>query len=163
MKNQSEINNNVKSTFNRLMVGFIITLAVFVVGGMIYIYIRSPKTSELGSSRYFTTADVYEKSLEVIELLEERDYASLRADYCNEEMLVKMTEGALSEAVDRLGSDWGSRTEIKSKEGVEVSKSGLIYAMTQYELIYENIELNYTIIFDTDMKLAGLSIEPRNK
>ena len=75
MNNQNNMNKNVKSTFNRLMVGFIITLAVFVVGGMIYIYIRSPKTSELGSSKYFTTADVYAKSEEVIELFENRDYA----------------------------------------------------------------------------------------
>ena len=162
MNNQNNMNKNVKGTFNRLMVGFIITLAVFVVGGMIYIYIRSPKTSELGSSKYFTTADVYAKSEEVIELFENRDYAELRDNYCNEEMAVKMTDEALTEAVDSLGDNWGSRTEIKSKEGFEVNQSGEIYAMTRYKLTYENIELAYTIMFDTDMKLAGFSMEPQD-
>lgn len=162
MNNQNNMNKNVKSTFNRLMVGFIITLAVFVVGGMIYIYIRSPKTSELGSSKYFTTADVYAKSEEVIELFENRDYAELRDNYCNEEMAAKMTDEALTEAVDSLGDNWGSRTEIKSKEGFEVNQSGEIYAMTRYKLTYENIELDYTIMFDTDMKLAGFSMEPQD-
>ena len=73
-----------------------------------------------------------------------------------------MTDEALTEAVDSLGDNWGSRTEIKSKEGFEVNQSGEIYAMTRYKLTYENIELDYTIMFDTDMKLAGFSMEPQD-
>ena len=30
------------------------------------------------------------------------------------------------------------------------------------KLTYENIELDYTIMFDTDMKLAGFSMEPQD-
>lgn len=50
MDNQDNIKYNTKSTFHKLMVGLIITLAVLVIGGFVYIYIRSPKTSELGNS-----------------------------------------------------------------------------------------------------------------
>ncbi len=161
MDNQDNIKYNTKSTFHKLMVGLIITLAVLVIGGFVYIYIRSPKTSELGNSNYYNTVQVYEKSEEVIGLLENRDYATIREKYCNEEMATQMTDEALTEATDSLGdNNWGSRTEIESKEGYEVKESGEVYAITQYKVTYENIKITYTIMFDMDMKLAGLSMEP---
>ena len=162
MDNQDNVKYNTKSTFHRLMVGLIITLAVLVIGGFVYIYIRSPKTSELGDSKYYNTVQVYEKSEEVIGLLENRDYAAIRANYCNEEMAAQMTDEALTEATDSLGdNNWGSRTEIESKEGYEVKESGEVYAITQYNVTYENIKITYTIMFDIDMKLAGFSMEPQ--
>lgn len=161
MKSEGNLRENANGRFQRIMVGFIITLAVIVVGGLIYIYVRSPKTAELGSSMYFITADVYQKSEEVIELLENREYASIRENYCNKELAARMTDSALSDALNSLGDNWGCRTEIESKEGFEVEQNKAVYAMTRYKITYENVELDYTIMFDRNMKLAGLSIEPQ--
>ena len=33
--------------------------------------------------------------------------------------------------------------------------------MTVYKVEYENNELTYTMMFDTDMKLAGFGAEPK--
>ena len=161
MTKQENVNKNTKSLMQRILVGFIISLSIIIVGAFIYLYIRTPKTSQLSESKVFVTEKVYEESEKIIDLFEVADYASLRQNYCNEEMAAKMTDEALEAAVASLGDDWGARVEIESKEGFEARQSGKYYAMTQYKITYENTKLTYTIMLDTDMKLAGFSVEPQ--
>lgn len=161
MNNQENLQNRTKGMMQKLLVGFIITLAVVVLAGFVYIYIRSPKTSELAESKLFSADKVYEESEAVIGLFEEADFAGMREQYCNDEIAQKMTDEAMEAAYDSFGGDWGSRVEISSKEGFEAKQSGKYYAMTQYKVKYENTELTYTLMFDTDMKLAGFSVEPK--
>ncbi len=161
MVNQENSKAKMKGATQRILIAFIITLAVVVLAGMVYIYIRTPKTSQLSESQYFDEDKVYEKSEKVIELFEGREYDVIREKYCNEELAAKMTDEALSEAMAGLGDDWGARVEIESAQGYEAKQSGKYYAMTQYDVAYENTKLEYTIMFDIDMKLAGISIEPQ--
>ena len=146
---------------HRLLLGFIISLSIVIVGALIYLYIRTPKTSKLSESKNFAAEKVYEESETIISLFESADYAAIRENYCNEDMAVKMTDEALETAVTSLGDDWGARVEIESKEGFEAKQSNKYYAMTQYKVTYENTKLTYTIMLDTDMKLAGFSVEPQ--
>ena len=47
MTNQNKMDDKFKKTMQKILVAFIITLAVIIVGAFIYIYIRSPKTTNL--------------------------------------------------------------------------------------------------------------------
>ena len=49
MTNQNKMDDKFKKTMQKILVAFIITLAVIVVGAFIYIYIRSPKTTNPSS------------------------------------------------------------------------------------------------------------------
>lgn len=161
MTKQENVNRNTKSMMQRILAGFIISLSVVIVGGLIYLYIRTPKTSKLSESKNFAAEKVYEESEAVISLFEAADYTAIRENYCNEDMAAKMMDEALETAVASLGDDWGARVEIESKEGFEAKQSNKYYAMTQYKVTYENTKLTYTIMFDMDMKLAGFSVEPQ--
>ena len=55
---------------------------------------------------------------------------------------------------------WRLTNESSNDIYWEVKESGEVYAITQYKVTYENIKITYTIMFDMDMKLAGLSMEP---
>ena len=131
MVNQENSKAKMKGATQRILIAFIITLAVVVLAGMVYIYIRTPKTSQLSESQYFDEDKVYEKSEKVIELFEGREYDVIREKYCNEELAAKMTDEALSEAMAGLGDNWGARVEIESAQGYEAKQSGKYYAMTQ--------------------------------
>ncbi len=159
MNSQNKMDDKFKSTMKKILVAFIITLAVIIVGAFVYIYIRSPKTTNLADSTLFTEEEVYSKSEEIIGLFENGEYEGLRA-LCNTEMVDRMTDEVLKNGMDSFGGSLGERIEITSKEGVEAKQSGGFYAMTRYKIKYENIELTYTIILDTDMKLAGFAAEP---
>ena len=50
MTKQENVNRNTKSMIQRILAGFIISLSVVIVGGLIYLYIRTPKTSQLSES-----------------------------------------------------------------------------------------------------------------
>ena len=139
MTNQNKMDDKFKKTMQKILAAFIITLAVIVVGAFIYIYIRSPKTTNLADSTLFTEEEVYSKSEEIIGL---------------------MTDEVLKNGMDSFGGSLGERIELTSKEGVEAKQSDGYYAMTRYKIKYENIELTYTIILDTDMKLTGFAAEP---
>lgn len=159
MTNQNKMDDKFKSTMQKILVAFIITLAVIIVGAFVYIYIRSPKTTNLADSTLFTEEEVYSKSEEIIGLFENGEYDGLRA-LCNTEMVGRMTDDVLKNGMDSFGGSLGERIEVTSKEGVEAKQSDGYYAMTRYKIKYENIELTYTIILDTDMKLAGFAAEP---
>lgn len=162
MNNQEKLNGRMKGTMQKILVIFIITLSVVVVAGLVYIYVRSPRTSELGDSKLFAAEKVYEEAEAVIGLFEHQDFEQLREQYCNAEMAEKMTDEALSKAFESLG-DLGERVEITNKEGFEARQSKVYYAMTRYKIKYENVELTYTLMFDTDMKLAGFGAEPEKQ
>lgn len=159
MDRKDSARQNRNSLFNRIMVGFIIALGVFVVGGLIFISVRRPKTSELASSAYFSEAKVYETAQEVITLLENGNFSELRTDYCDSEMAQQMTDEALAEAKAYVAENWGAFVETKSRQGYEVKEAGKYYAMVQIKSTYENTEAVYTIMFDVNMKLVGLTME----
>ena len=111
MTKQENVNRNTKSMMQRILAGFIISLSVVIVGGLIYLYIRTPKTSKLSESKNFAAEKVYEESEAVISLFEAADYTAIRENYCNEDMAAKMTDEALETAVASLGDDRGARVD----------------------------------------------------
>lgn len=161
MVNQQKVNEKMKGTMHRMLVIFIVVLAVAVVGSFVYMYIRSPKTADLADSKLFAVEKVYEASENVIELFENSQFEELREQYCNADLAAKMTDDVLAKAFESFGGDLGERVEITSKEGFEVEQSDVYYAMTVYKVTYQNNELTYTIMFDTDMKLAGFGADPK--
>lgn len=161
MVNQQKVNEKMKGTMHRILVIFIITFAVVIVGSFVFMYVRAPKTADLADSKLFVAEKVYEASEKVIELFENSQFDELREQYCNEELAGKMTDDVIAKAFDSFGGDLGARVEISSKEGFEVKQSDVYYAMTVYKVEYENNELTYTMMFDTDMKLAGFGAEPK--
>ena len=106
MTNQNKMDDKFKKTMQKILVAFIITLAVIIVGAFIYIYIRSPKTTNLADSTLFTEEEVYSKSEEIIGLFESGDNDGLRA-LCNTEMAGRMTDEVLKNGMDGFGGSLG--------------------------------------------------------
>ena len=114
-----------------------------------------PKVNVIEASSIFTRADVEQKLVEVITLLDEDDYESLQA-VSTSQMAKVLTEDYMSAAKQQLSEDFGGRTSVGTIYMQEVRQRGQYLAVCQVTSTYENVSVVYTITFDEDMKLAGL-------
>ena len=133
-----------------LMLIVVIILVLFAVA-VWYL----PKVTYIESSDVFVKADVEQKLVEVITLLDEDDYESLQA-VSTSRMANVLTDDYMSAAKQQLSEEFGERTSIGTSYMQEVRQRGQHLAVCQVTVTYENVSVVYTITFDEDMKLAGL-------
>ena len=114
-----------------------------------------PRVTYIESSDVFIKADVEQKLVEVITLLDEDDYESLQA-VSTSRMANVLTEDYMSAAKQQLSEGFGERISIGTSYMQEVRQRGQYLAVCQVTVTYENVSVVYTISFDEDMKLAGL-------
>lgn len=114
-----------------------------------------PKTSAVGTSGIYTAEVLEEKGLQVVSLLDQNDFDSLRAD-ATEEMQSVLTQAQLDQIRDQLSDSWGESVSVKIFSVQEVKQEGKLYASVQALAAYENITVLYTISFDKEMRLAGI-------
>ncbi|MCF2641866.1 MAG: DUF3887 domain-containing protein [Lachnospiraceae bacterium] len=62
----------------------------------------------------------------------------------------------IEDARRQVGSDWGEIQSFGDFYMSEIRQRGQRYAVVQVAVMYENVEVTYTITFDENMKLAGL-------
>ena len=140
-----------RSRFVKILVSIGITL--LALGAVAAWYL--PTINAIESSSIFTRADVEQKLVEVITLLDEDDYESLQA-VSTSQMANVLTKDYMSAAKQQLSEDFGGRTSIGTIYMQEIRQRGQYVAVCQVTVTYENVSVVYTISFDEDMKLAGL-------
>ena len=118
-------------------------------------YLPKVNNIGLGDGDVFIRADVEQKLMEVIALLDEDDYESLQA-VSTSRMANALTEDYMQPAKQQLSEKFGGRISIGTIYIQEVRQMGQYLAVCQVTVVYENVSVMYTITFDEDMKLAGL-------
>ena len=140
-----------RNTLVKILVPVAVVLFALIAVAAWYL----PKVSDIESSDIFIKADVEQKLVEVITLLDESDYESLQA-VSTDRMTNVLTEDYMSAAKQQLSEEFGERISVGTIYMQEVRQMGLCLAVCQATVTYENVSIVYTITFDEDMKLAGL-------
>ena len=133
----------------KILVPVVVVLLALISVAVWYL----PKVNDIESSDVFVKADVEQKLVEVITLLDEDDYESLQA-VSTSLMANVLTE--VSAAKQQLSDEFGGRISVGTIYMQEVRQMGQCLAVCQVTVTYENVSIMYTITFDEDMKLAGL-------
>ncbi len=114
-----------------------------------------PKYSKIGSGGKFEEQGVKARVSEVIELLNENNYAALR-EHSIPAMERVLTEETLGSAKKQVSEDWGAFQSLGKPYMVQVSQQGKVFAVVQVVTLYENVTVTFTITFDPELRLAGL-------
>lgn len=114
-----------------------------------------PKASAVGTSSIYREETLEEKALQVVFLLDQNDFDSLRAG-ATEEMQSVLTQAQIDQIRDQLSDNWGEGISLEIFSVQEVKQQGKIYASVQALAAYENITVLYTISFDQEMRLSGI-------
>ena len=115
----------------------------------------SPKYAEIGSDGRFQEQEITARLSEVVQMLNENDYASLR-EQCIPVMERVLTEETFKPIKEQISKDWGAFQSLGKPYMAEMTQQGKVFAVVQVSAIYENISVTFTITFDPDMRLAGL-------
>lgn len=136
-------------------------LCVFAAGAAVIavvLYIVLAKTYDIEDSTVFQKEALEQQSELVIGFLEEKDSEHL-IECSTEEIHYALKADKLTEIQEKVSADWGTFQEIEDVKFYELRQMGTKRAMAEYEIEYENVTVKYTLIFNTDMKLEGFSIE----
>ncbi len=114
-----------------------------------------PSARDLESSQVFSRAEVESTLKEVIDLLDEEDYAALR-DMATPQMATALQEQTMGEAKAQFSGDFGDRISLGAIYSTEVVQQHRHMAVCQVNVSYENTGITYTVTFDEDMRIAGL-------
>ncbi|MCI5711811.1 MAG: DUF3887 domain-containing protein [Roseburia sp.] len=126
---------------------------VIVLFGLIYWML--PKTAEIESSGVFAKDALENQTKWVIEKLDNNDFEALETESIGE-MKKALNPEVIEDARRQVGSDWGEIQSFGDFYMSEIRQRGQRYAVVQVAVMYENVEVTYTITFDENMKLAGL-------
>lgn len=133
----------------------VVSFMVVLTAVCALVYWAIPKSAPIGSSGVFTQEAVEEKTVQVIELLNQDDFESLKND-ATEAMKNAIDTDAIAGVREQIGTDWGEYRSVGTIYTAEMKRRGERLAVAQTVAAYENISVTYTISFDKDMKLAGL-------
>ena len=140
-----------RNTLLKILVPIVVALLVLISIAVWY----WPKVNDIESSDIFVGAEVEQKLVEVITLLDADDYESLQtlstsrmADVLNDEYMLA--------AKQKISDEFGERVSVGTIYMQEIRQMGQSFAACQAIVTYENVGVVYTITFDEDMKLAGL-------
>ena len=139
------------------LVKILVSIAVILMALLTVAAWYLPKVNNIGpgDGDVFKRADVEQKLVEVITLLDEDGYESLQAVSISW-MAKVLTEDYMSAAKQQISEEFGGRISVGTIYMQEVRQMGQNLAVCQVTVTYENVSVVYTITFDEDMKLAGL-------
>ena len=145
----------------RIKMWIVVLCSIFVLIGIIMAVsvIFSSKTTLLEESKLFDKENVKKNAQEVIGTVSTDDYSSLLTVYANEELAKEITMKKILDAKNTINSDWGLMQQIVKEEYYAVENRKVTYAVAIMEVQYENVNITYTLSFDTDMKLAGIYLK----
>lgn len=137
-----------------------VTLVIFIVLLSLIFYIMwlFPQTSEMGSSGIFSQEIVEEKAKDVILLLDQNDFDSLKTASI-EKIRPLLVPETFEQIKKSIGNDWGQLETFGKIYTCELKQQGQTFAMAQASVSYENVNVTYTITFDKDMKVAGIYLK----
>lgn len=156
----AEFNDNLSSEDIRKykkerLIKILLIIAACIAILCVAVYCIMPKAKPLEKSDVFDKATVEQQISQVIELLNEEDYAMLR-NLSTDKVKPSMTSDVIESAKKNICEDWGEFLNIGTIYASEIKQSGNYYAVGQVSVSYENVSVTYTITFDKDMRIAGL-------
>ena len=137
----------------------IITTAIAVVVMVIWMTSWAQKqNSGLKNSEVFVTETVEAEMKHVINLLDKEDYEALQ-ELADDTMKEFVSEEVLGDAKTQISENWGSLEKLGKIYLSEAEQDGNPMVGGQVKAVYENVKVTYMIVFDQEMKLAGLYIK----
>lgn len=116
------------------------------------------QNSGLKNSTIFSESVVEMEIKHVIELLDQEDYDTLQ-EISTDTMKESLTPEVWGEAKVQFAEDWGALETLGKMYFSEAEQDGEPMACGQVKATYENVKVTYTLVFDKEMKLAGLYIQ----
>lgn len=135
----------------KILVPIVVILLVLISVAVWYL----PKVNDIEYSDIFVVAEVEQKLIQVITLLDENDYEGLQA-VSTSQMANVLSDDYMSAAKQKLSDEFGERISVESIYVQEIRQMNQSFAACQITVTYENVNVVYTITFDKEMKLAGL-------
>lgn len=134
-------------------------LSVFIVVFFIGFYWVMPKSIPIEKSKNFKEEEIVKQAENTIDLIESGNYTKLQ-----ENADQKVKKALKAEVIDQVKSDLGLTIDSKVQSFgnhyvAEVKQMGKSYGVIQLNASYENTSITYTILFDKNMKLAGLYLK----
>lgn len=134
-----------------------IIAVILLIFGMV-MWMRNSGSS-FGESGLFDQETVETKIEEVIGLLDAEDYDTLH-EISDEAMKEALTPQLWGDAKVQISEDWGALEKFGDIYLSEAEQqNGEKMAVGQVKVTYENVKVTYTIVFNTDMQLAGLYVK----
>lgn len=96
------------------------------------------------------------KTEDIVNLLNEGNYATLQDEYAADEMKEYFTSEIFDDAKSNISDDWGEFVSNGKIYSSPFTQNGKDYVVVQVNSMYENISVSYTITFDVNMKIAGI-------
>lgn len=138
-----------------LSVALIICAVTFVVVRIDYNK-KYDNASTTETTSVYASKEIEEKTNEVIVLLSNNDYQTLRDEYATEEMKELLNEEYMLEAKSMINDNWGELKNIGTVYAADITQSNITYTVVQVNATYDNLSIAYTITFDGEYKLAGV-------
>lgn len=115
-----------------------------------------PKSIPIEQSTIFEEEQLENQTIEVISALDEKNYEALQSEYAAEIMKPYLTEEAMEQTKETIGSNWGKQVSLGNKYIAEIHQGWTKYAVVQINVGYENANVTYTLSFNTEYQLIGL-------
>lgn len=129
-------------------------IAVVVLAVWMVVWLMS-QNSGLEEGGPFDSVKVEEEVKNVISLLEAEDYDALQ-EISDDAMKEVLTPEGWGEAKVQISENWGVLEKLGNISMTQAEQDGAQYVICQVKVTYENVKVTYRLVFDVDMKLAGL-------
>jgi len=130
-------------------------VAILLIVAAFIFYWFVPKVVDISNSRYFEQSQVEKAMEETVTLLDMGDYSALQANAI-EQMKTVLSKEKIEPLKAQISEDWGERKGIGKVYINEVVQRDKHYVVGEMTVLYENINIIYTLSYDQDMRLAGL-------
>lgn len=136
------------------ILGVVFALLAVLAGA---VYWMLPKMRDIEDSKIFDSARVQTCAEEVIRLFGGEEYETLE-DYASGEMRRALEEMPFAAIRGLMPGDWGKQINMGNVYMVEIHEKNKVYATAQVTVSYENVNVTYTISFNSQMELYGFYV-----
>lgn len=135
----------------KILLPIVLVLCVLIGAG----YWLIPRTADISRSDCFEQEAVERKMQETITLFNEGDYEALRAEAIPQ-MQPHLNEEEMGNAKEQTAADWGEFQRFGTVYMQELIQGNNHYVVGEITATYENVSVIFRLMYDENMKLAGL-------
>lgn len=140
----------------RLKIWVVILIIIILIFGIAYS--KLPKWGNISESTVFQEKEVRAAAEEIIRLYSDNDYDAV-ASYVNDDMKNVLSKSTLQYMKEQISTNFGQFKEISDMTFDLAKYDGEQFVLTKTNVLYENVNVTYIIIFDQNMKLSSVQIE----
>lgn len=135
----------------KILLPIVLVLGVLIVGG----YWLIPRAADISQSDCFEQEAVERKMQETIILFNAGDYEALRAEAIPQ-LQPHLNEEEMGNAREQTAADWGEFQRFGTVYMQELIQGNNHYVVGEITATYEKVSVIFRLMYDEDMKLAGL-------